>query len=193
MANREKDFKIGCFHGKLIPEAGSIEASTRNQLFLIGMLKVEITRVESIDIRLVAYEMPLQTEKSRGRCIDLLGYDQNKKPWLIELKKKSSTENIEQIITQINDYEGIFQEIRGYVEDEVRAKFHWDEFNFSEGVGKIILAGRGFFQGLKLESYASLGIYCCSYSRIQNEIKDGKVVLLDNNNRGIINLTIHNK
>ena len=180
-SSRTEDFKIGCFHGKLVPEDESIEATLRNELFLIGMLKMEIARAESKDIRLVAYEMPLETGKSRGRCIDLLGYDQNKKPWIIELKKKSSPDSIEQIIKQINDYENMFQKIREYVEDEIRKKFHWNEFKFSEGTGKILLAGREFFQGKSLDSYKPLGIYCCSFSRIQDEIKEGKVVLLENN------------
>lgn len=193
---RTEDFKIGCFHGKLVPEDRSIEATLRNELFLIGMLKMEITRAESKDIRLVAYEMPLETEQSRGRCIDLLGYDQNKKPWIIELKKKSSPDSIDKIIKQINDYENMFQEIREYVEDEIRKRNHWNEFKFSEGTGKIILAGREFFKdkSKSLDSYKSLGIYCCSFSRIQDEIKEGKAILLENNKgKGFVSLTIHNK
>ena len=191
---RTEDFKIGCFHGKLVPEDSSIEATLRNELFLIGMLKMEITRAESKDIRLVAYEMPLETGQSRGRCIDLLGYDQDKKPWIIELKKKRSSDSIDQIIKQINDYEDMFQEIRDCVENEIRQKYHWHEFNFSEGTGKIILAGREFFGDMSLDSCKSLGIYCCSFSRIQDEMKEGKVVLLENNKgRGFVSLTIHNK
>ena len=191
---RTKDFKIGCFHGKLVPESGDGEATLRNELFLIGMLRMEITRAESKDIRLVAYEMPLETGKSRGRCIDLLGYDQNKKPWIIELKVKRSTESIDKIIRQINDYEAMFQEIRDNVEEEIRKRNHWKEFKFSEGTGKIILAGREFFKGISLDSCKSLGIYCCSFSRIQDEVKEEKVVLLENNKgRGFASLTIHNK
>ena len=75
LSSRTRDFKIGCFHGKLNPEDGSIEASLRNELFLIGMLRMEITRAESRSIRLLAYELPLQTGRPRGQCIDLLGYD----------------------------------------------------------------------------------------------------------------------
>ena len=108
MKTRTEDFKIGYVHGKVFAQKGDSEAQLRNELFLIGMLKVEITRKESIDIRLVAYEMPLQTGQSRGQCIDLLGYDQNKKPWIIEVKKKSSGEKIDRIIKQINVYEKIF-------------------------------------------------------------------------------------
>ena len=191
---RTEDFKIGCFHGKLVPEDSSIEATLRNELFLIGMLKMEITRAESKDIRLVAYEMPLETGQSRGRCIDLLGYDRNKKPWIIELKKKRSSDSIDQIIKQINDYEDMFQEIRDYVEDEIRKRNHWNEFKFSEGTGKIILAGREFFKNIRLGSCKSLGIYCCSFSRIQDEMKEEKVALLENNKgKGFVSLTIHNK
>lgn len=191
---RKANFKIGCVHGNVFAKNRDSEAQLRNELFLIGMLKVEVTRKEAIDIRLVAYEMPLQTGQSRGRCIDLLGYDQNKKPWIIELKKKNSNEKIDQIKKQIDDYEDIFQKIREHVEAEIRIKFHWNEFKFSEGTGKLILAGREFFHREKsLENYKSLGIYCCSFSRIQNEIKDRKVVLLEKNKQGIINLKIHNK
>ena len=190
---RKKDFKIGCVHGKLDPDDRSTEAILRTQLFLIGMLRVEITRNQSIDIRIVAYEMPLETGQSRGQCIDLLGYDQNKRPWIVELKKTTSKESIGQIIEQINRYESLFQEIRGYVQDEIRNKFHWNDFTFSGETGRIILAGRDFFQGENLESYESLDIYCCSFSRIQDEIRDGKVSLLEKNRHGITNLRIHNK
>lgn len=124
----------------------------------------------------------------------MLGYDQNKKPWIIELKKKRSPDSIDQIIKQINHYENMFGEIREYVEDEIRKKIHWNEFKFSEGTGKIILAGREFFEDKSLDSCKSLGIYCCSFSRIQDEIKEGKVVLLENNKgKGFVSLTIHNK
>lgn len=194
---RSEDFKIGCFHGKLFAEDRGSEAQLRNELFLIGMLKVEITRRTSIDIRIVAYEMPLQTGQSRGNCIDLFGYDKDKRPWIIELKKKSSFDNIEKIKKEINGYARSFQKIRGYVEKEIREKFHWNDFKFSEGTGKIILAGREFFQKRnlkreKLESYKS-GIYYCSFGRIQDEIKKGKVVLLENNKRGVVNLAVQNK
>ncbi len=37
---REKDFKIGCFHGKLNPNEKSMEPPIRNDLYLIGMLRV---------------------------------------------------------------------------------------------------------------------------------------------------------
>ena len=191
---RTKDFKIGCFHGNVFAKARDSEAQLRNELFLIGMLKVKITRKEAIDIRLVAYEMPLETGQKRGRCIDLLGYDQKKKPWIIELKEKRSSESIDQILKQINDYEDMFQAIRKHVKDEIRQKYHWKKFKFSEGTGKIILAGREFFKGIRLDGCKSLGIYCCSFSRIQDEVKEEKVVLLENNKgRGFVSLRIHNK
>ena len=40
--NKIERLKIGCFHGKLNPEDGSIEAKLRNDLYLIGMLKIAV-------------------------------------------------------------------------------------------------------------------------------------------------------
>jgi len=190
---RKKDFKIGCFHGKLIPEYGSIEATLRNELFLIGMLKIEITRTESKNIRLVAYEMPLQTGKARGQCIDLLGYDQNKVPWIIELKKSESNEDLSQIIQQICRYEVLFQEVRNNIEQEIQEKYHWGEFSFSEDTQKMILAHRRFFQDVSPENYKSLGIYYCSFSDIRAD-KEQEISLLERfGSKGFVRLKIENR
>jgi len=192
-SSRKEDFKIGCFHGKLFPEDGSIEAKLRNELFLIGMLKMEITRAESKYIRLVAYEMPLQTGKTRGQCIDLLGYDQNKVPWIIELKKSESSEDLNQAIKQIYRYEDLFQRVRNNVEQEIQEKFHWSEFGFSEDTRKIILAHRKYFQDVSPESYKSLGIYCCSFSDIRAN-KEQDISLLDKfGSKGFVRLKIENR
>ena len=113
VSSRTKDFRIGCFHGKPDPEDGSIEARLRNELFLIGMLRMQITRAESRSIRLVAYELPLQTGRPRGQCIDLLGYDENKVPWIIELKKSTSRERLGEVVKQIRRYDGLLSGVRG--------------------------------------------------------------------------------
>lgn len=192
-SSRRKDFKIGCFHGKLIPESGSIEAALRNELFLIGMLKIEITRTESKNIRLVAYEMPLQIGKARGQCIDLLGYDQNKVPWIIELKKSESSEDLSQAIQQICRYEVLFQKVRNNIEHEIQRKYHWNEFRFSDDTQKMILAHRRFFQNVSLESYKSLGIYCCSFSDIRAD-KEREISLLEKfGSKGFVRLKIENR
>ena len=194
MAKRIKDFKIGCVHGKLSAQERGSEAQLRNELFLIGMLKIKITTQESINIRLVAYEMPLQTGQSRGCCVDLLGYDENKTPWIIELKKESSSENIDKVVEQVDSYTEMFNQTRDNIEKEIRERYHWKEFKFSQGTGKIILAGRTFFRNRKLRNYRELGIYCCLFSGIKDVVKEDEVALLAiNKGKGIVNLKIQNR
>ena len=191
--SRTKNFKIGCFHGKLTPENRSVEAILRNELFLVGMLKIQIARNESKDIRLVAYELPLQTGKSRGECIDLFGYDQNKVPWIIELKKSGSNERINKIVDQINRYEVLFSSIKKHIEVEIREKYHWNDFEFADGTEKMILAHRSFYKNDTPEGYKSLGIYCCSFSDIRaNEEKE--IFLLEKfGSKGFVRLKIENR
>lgn len=192
-SRRLKDFKIGCFHGKLIPEDGSTEAQMRNELYLIGMLKIAVTRSESIDIRLLAYELPLQTGKKRGRCIDLFGYDQNKVPWIIELKTADSNERLNQVIEQIIEYEDLFRGVRNSIEHEIQRKYHWNEFRFAENTQKMILAHRKFFQDVSPKNYETLGVYCCSFSDIRAK-SEQEISLLDKfGSRGFVTLKIENR
>ena len=194
MTIRIKNFKIGCVHGKSSAQEKDSEAQLRNELYMIGMLKIEKSKKETINIRLVAYEMPLQTGQSRVCCIDLFGYDENKKPWIIELKTETSGEIIEKNIEQIDGYGEMFEQTRDNVEREIQEKYHWKEFKFSQGIGKVILAGRIFFQNKELINYRELGIYCCSFSRIKDVVRDDKVSLLEiNKGKGTVNLRIHNK
>ena len=192
-STRLEDFKIGCFHGKLSPEDGSIEAQIRNELYLIGMLKVALTRSESINIRLLAYELPLQTGKQRGRCIDLFGYDQNKVPWIIELKKADSNEKLNQVIEQILEYENLFRGVRNSIEHEIQRKYHWNEFRFSENTQKMILAHRKFFQHASPKNYETLGVYCCSFSDIRAKSEQGISLLEKFGSKGFVRLKIENR
>ena len=192
-STRLKDFKIGCFHGKLSPEDGSIEAKLRNDLYLIGMLKMAVTRSESINIRLLAYELPLQTGKQRGRCIDLLGYDQNKVPWIIELKKADSNEKLNQVIEQILEYADLFRGVRDSIEHEIQTRYHWNEFRFSENTQKMILAYRKFFQGTSPKNYKTLGVYCCSFSHVRDENEQGISLLEKFGSKGFVGLKIENR
>lgn len=192
-SSRSKDFKIGCFHGKLVPEDGSIEAILRNELFLIGMLKMEITRSQSKNIRLVAYEIPLQTGQARGRCIDLLGYDQDKVPWIIELKKADSNEKLNQAIEQILDYESLFREVRNSLEHEIQEKYHWSEFRFTGNTQKMILAHRKYFKGISPKNYTALGVYCCSFSYIGANNEQGISLLEKFGSKGFVRLKIENR
>ncbi|HQG93090.1 MAG TPA: hypothetical protein PLN27_15650 [Acidobacteriota bacterium] len=191
---RQTGFRIGCFHGKLTAEKQDSEAQLRNELYLIGMLEIELSRKESIQIRLVAYEMPLHAGKTRGRCIDLFGYDQDFKPWIIELKGQDSNESIPKIAGQINGYAEHFVDIRESVRKEIQQKFHWKDFRFQGQAGKIILASREYWARQAKDKDWPEGIYCCSFSHIREVIKGDKVVLLENNKgKGIVGLTVHNK
>jgi len=191
---RQTGFRIGCFHGKLTAAKQVSEAQLRNELYLIGMLEIELSRKESIQIRLVAYEMPLHAGKTRGRCIDLFGYDQDFKPWIIELKGQDSNESIPQIADQINDYAEHFEEIRESVRNEIQRQFHWQDFQFQGQAGKIILASREYWVRQAKEKDWPEGIYYCYFSRIPEVIKGDKVVLLKNNKgKGIVGLSVYNK
>ena len=192
-SSRKKDFKIGCFHGKFTPEDSSVEAILRNELFLVGMLKILVTRTESKNIRLVAYELPLQSGKSRGECIDLFGYDQNLMPWIIELKKSGSNESLNKIVNQINRYEDLFSPVREHVEREIQEKFHWKDFRFASETGKMILAHRAFYKNDPPGRYKSIGIYCCSFSDIRANGEKEISLLEKFGSKGFIRLKIENR
>lgn len=193
LATREKGFRIGCVHGRATAKDRGSEAQLRNDLYQVGMLSIRFSREGSRDIRLVAYEMPLE-KASRGRCIDLFGYDQDRMPWIVELKKGSSSEKLEGIIEQIDDYASRFEATREYVEAEIRCRFHWPDFAFSPGVGKVILAEREFYKGRVLPSYDELGIRCCSFSGIRSVLKGKQVALLAlESGKGVVNLKVENR
>ena len=167
---RTSDFKIGCFHGKLNPVKLESEAQLRNEVYLTGNLKIVVSKNESIYIRLLAYELPLEKEKPRGRCIDLLGYDAKWKPYIIELKDGDSTMTIEDTIKEVMGYAKDFESIRKHIENEVKEKFFYPDFNFSNGVGKVILAPRSFYKDKKIPVYDDqFNVYICSFGGLQYE------------------------
>ena len=200
---RTKNFKLCCFHGKLNPENLNSEAKLRNDLYLIGSMKLNITKNDIKTIRLIGYEVPLKSGASRVNCIDLLGYDQNYSPYIIELKKSSSTESLSEIINQVNNYETLFNNVKPYIEKEFRKNLHWKTFVFSDSLIKIILVDRDFYGKKENESLKKLKIgdrtFICSFSRVKNIStidKDGeeRVTLLEKcGSKGYVNLRIHNK
>jgi hypothetical protein len=189
---RESNFKIGCFHGKLDPKNGS-EAKIRNDIYLTGMVEIRQTNKTSILIRLVAFEMPLTKIHKRNKCIDLLGYDKNFKPYIVELKKPKSPESVDKIIRQIDGYAERFDECCHYVEKEIRKRYLWNDFKFStERVGKIFLASRQFFEDKHFESFEKIGIFACSFSKIKENF-DNLDILSKCGSKGVVGLKIHNK
>jgi len=195
---RTKNFKIGCFHGKLNPESQRCEATLRNHIFLIGSLKINETQTRSTRIRLIAYEFPLEHDNPRGRCIDLLGYDEEMHPWIVELKKTASNDPIKKVIDQVNGYGEMFLKVMPHVEEEVRRVFLWNDFHFVGEPKKMILSGRDFYMHGNhhgdIPSHHVSGIYCCSFANIDSELNDdGAVTLLDRNRSGVVSLKIENR
>jgi len=192
MSAREKDFKIGSFQGKLLPEDGTSEAKLRNDLYLVGMLCINFTRTENVNVRLIGYEIPLGY---KGDRLDLLGYDEDHNPYLVELKKDSTNEDLSQIMKQISRYELQFREIQEAIRDEFRLKFHWPEFEITEQVKKMILAHRDYYKDKSPNDYNVVDVYICSFARL-NEIydADGNVIILDKRgSKGYVNLKIENR
>jgi hypothetical protein len=189
---RKSNFKIGCFHGKINPVSDS-EARIRNDIYLTGMVEIEISRKEAIPIRIIGYEIPLEEKASRNQCIDLLGYDHNFKPYIIELKKPKSTEKIDEVTTQIHRYENLFEKTRDNIERETRKKFLWKEFRFSPGLGKIILSSRDFFNRItSVPSFKDSGVFLCSFSRLQSNF-DNLKILEKCGSKGVVKLKIENR
>lgn len=192
MVARKKDFKIGSFHGKLLPEKCNSEAKLRNDLYLVGMLYINVTRTEIIKIRLIGYEIPLGR---RGDRVDLLGYDEVHNPYLIELKKDNTNEDLDQIMEQVHRYERQFNDIKTAIRDEYRMKFHWPDFEFSGQVKKIILAHREFYKDKSPKDYGAADVYICSFAGLK-DIYDanGNVIVLDKRGaKGYVSLKIENR
>lgn len=194
---RKENFKLGCFHGKLNPENLKSEAKLRNDLYLIGSLKLNISRDNVKDIRLIGYEIPLKLKSgsSRVNCIDLLGYDKNHIPYIIELKIDSSTEPLDKIIRQVNEYEEMFNNVKPYIEKEFTSKFHWCCFSFVSEPVKIILVHRDYYENKSLnKSQIDNRTYICSFSRVKDISKNGSITLLEQcGSNGYVNLKIHNR
>jgi len=156
------------------------------------MLCINITRTENVKVRLIGYEIPLGR---RGDRLDLLGYDEDHNPYLIELKKDSTNEDLSQIMKQVSRYELQFRDIKRAIRDEFREKFHWPEFEFTDQDKKMTLAHRELYKGKSPKDYKSTDIYLCSFARL-NDIydADGNVIILDKRgSKGFVSLKIENK
>lgn len=143
---RTKDFKLGCLHGKLQAYNIRSEAQIQRTVFLSQRIKVWRKRDFAPLIRIFAYEIPLENYM-RGRCVDLMGYDDAHNLYIVELKKKESSERIEKVIEQINDYADIVKIIQPHIEKEFEEAFFFP-IKFAS-IKKMILAPREFYTGKK--------------------------------------------
>lgn len=167
MIIREKNFKIGTFHGTLKPVDGSKEAKLRNALYLIGNLNLKITNTKCIKIRLIGYEIPIEY---RGKRIDLFGYDNQadkKNPWIIELKAHDSTEKITDVVQQITEYGKQLPLYLNKIEKEFYEKF-FIKLELTANIKKMILAPREYYINQDKTNYPEMhDIYLCSIAKIK--------------------------
>ena len=167
---RTSDFKLGSVHGKS-PTGRCREAQLRNHIFGTGNLLIEGSKKLVTRIRIVGYEVPIWSRgKSRDECIDLLGYDEAFKPWIIELKRAKSSEKLVDVFAQVDRYVKAFdQGIKSAVQDEIRQRFLWQTFCFGSETSKMILADRTFFKNQKTVSAMRSDILLCSFARCSDE------------------------
>ena len=143
MRYRHDDFKLGVLHGKVNPQKDDSEAKIQRNVFLSQVIRIRRANDESKNtvIRLFAYEMPLGY--SRDLCVDLVGYDAERNIYLIELKKGSSSENLDKVIYQINNYGKIVKKIKRLIEIDFKNTFYIP-IKF-KNIKKLIIAPREFY------------------------------------------------
>lgn len=188
MAQRLNQFRLLTMHGVVRPRAGS-EARIRNDLYLVGAVKLMYSRVLHEDVRLVGYEVPLQTGQKRGNCIDLFGYDEEHNPYIIELKTGVSGDDLPKIIKQINDYETMLIPHLSNIETEIREKLFLAEFQLTRKVKKIILASREYYDKNPWKAYKDSDILFCYFYGKEN-VDD---LVEKATGEKIVSLSIHNK
>jgi hypothetical protein len=145
---RTRDFKIGQIHGKPSTSESSSEVVFQRNLFSSQVVHVIRSRDKAKNslMRLFAYELPLGFY--RDWCVDLAGYDQNRDLYLIELKRGSSSEDINDVIDQVNRYAEIVSrlDVKEGIEDEFRRMYHLPPDYKFKSIKKVILSEKIFFQ-----------------------------------------------
>lgn len=187
MDERKKSFKIGTFHGTLNPVDSSKEAKLRNVIYLIGNILLPITNTEKIKIRVIGFEIPLE---NKGKRIDILGYDSELNPWIIELKADSSNEKIADIVNQINGYANILPLLLPGICNEFKNKFFLD-LKLTNNIKKIILAPREYYRKQDKKSYP-LGsdIYLCSLAKLKEVFDSENKLILESKLNDFDKLTL---
>lgn len=147
---KSTEFKIGMCHGKTLSKDDTREYNIRNKLFQIGKLRLVKSRREQIDIRLVAYEMPTKEKSeraSRANCVDLFGYDEEHKPYIIELKIKTNKDKMAERIfkEELDSYAEKFKKVRRKIKLAIQEAYFLEKFTFKGDVQKILLAPWEFY------------------------------------------------
>ena len=139
---RRSDFKIGTFHGKQLPGKDSRECKIQREVYLVGNLRMNLSRTCRRDVRIIAYEVPLG---KKSRRIDLIGYDDAFNIFLIEVKRKDNRETLhEKVVAQIDEYAEVFHKIRKDFEKEFSTIFFFrPRFR---NIIKVVLAPREYYR-----------------------------------------------
>ena len=167
---RQEEFHLGHTHGKVKAQNDASEAHLQRSVFLLGSATFEFPNNGSQLIRWAGYEMPLY-RASRGKAIDLIGYDSSFNVYLVELKKGSSSHSLAKTIQQINEYADLFEEIRANVQSEFRATFFHDAAEFGE-VRRVILAPKRYYDNNLADMPQEQGNIAFTYfSRLQERME----------------------
>ena len=188
MKPREEKYSLLNINRKDQPTGGS-DARIRNDLYMIGAIKLNFSNTKSTEVRLIGYEIPLVGDQRRGNCIDLIGYDAEYNPYIIELKRAESEEKLTKVISQINEYAQKITPLLGQIEGELQDKLFLKSFNLKRKIQKIILAPREYYE--KNPAFDRIGsdILFCSFSGIRNtnNLVEKRVGL------GYVEIMIYNK
>lgn len=149
MYKRQRDFKLGQLHGKFLKEDDIREAHIRQTIFLSQKLKFITKKNITIDIRVFGYEVPLEANCKRGKCVDIMGYDSEYNLYLIELKEEKSSEKFIKISNQIKKYKDMVEAIRSNIEDDFQREFFFP-IKFKKII-PIVLATREFYKIRKVK------------------------------------------
>lgn len=186
---RKSDFKIGCYHGRVVSGDDKRECKMQRDLFLIGRAKLIFSKVRTIAIRFFAYEVPLEEGVNRGRCIDLLAYDDHFNIYVFELKRKDG-ECLEEAIKQIEGYSEEIIKKLPRIEKEFNDNYFFKNIHFEKkSVRKVILAPKSYYPESK-KNYDRIHAPADVFFGYFGGIKDGNEMKLLENRIDCVN--IHN-
>jgi hypothetical protein len=204
MSPRRCEFRLLGSHGRGQPQNCRGEAQIQRQAFRRGSLCIQVTENNYHEIRLLGYEVPLETGTTRVRCLDLIGYDSKFRPWLIELKRAEAHDSISDVIEQLRQYADLFSASQEGIVKEVQKKLFWAQFRFAGGPCMMVLAPRRYFTESRrdladmrdpprLESFGDAlsgeGTAFCSFAGIRN---GAELKLAEANRSGPVSLRIIN-
>ncbi len=156
----QKDYKLFRMHGRVAPQFGHYEAKLRNDLFMVGALQIKTGKKEHQRVRLIGYEVPLETENS-VEYIDLLGYDNKYNLYIVELKTNNESNPVD-VSTQLKGYRENVQKIIDSLEREVRDLLFLQDFYFSRKIIKLALVPHDFKITPNSESKWDHDVLVCS-------------------------------